>query len=70
MLRFLGVPEPQIDDAVQDVFMVLTRRSEKYRPEASARAWVMGVTTRVAADYRKKRAAVSIAFCVLGGCTD
>ena len=53
-LHYLGVASSAIDDAVQDVFIVVMRRLHTYRPEASLRAWVLAITTRVAADHRKR----------------
>ena len=47
VLRYLGVPEGAVDDAVQDVFMVVMRNQARYRPDASLRAWILGIATRV-----------------------
>jgi RNA polymerase sigma-70 factor (ECF subfamily) len=51
--RALGVPSALIDDAVQEVFIVINRRLCDYRPTASVRSWVFGVVRRVAKDFRR-----------------
>ena len=38
-LAALGVPEPWIDDATQDVFVIVYRRFADYDGRASMRAW-------------------------------
>ncbi len=55
-LRAQGVSEAQVDDAVQDVFLVVHRRLEEFRPDSpggSARAWIFQIVLRVASDYRR-----------------
>lgn len=51
--RALGVSSASIDDAVQEVFIVIHRRLGDYRPEASVRSWVFGIVRRVAKDFRR-----------------
>lgn len=51
-LRRLGVPEANLDDATQDVFLVLHRRMNDLPPDG-ARGWIFGITRRVAADHRR-----------------
>ncbi len=52
-LRRLGIIEAAIDDAVQDVFLVVHSRGG-YRPgAASARTWLGAITIRVAANARR-----------------
>lgn len=52
-LRGLGVPEPQVDDAVQEVFMVVHRRLADYEPRAHIRSWLFGIALRVAKDHKR-----------------
>ncbi len=52
-LRRLGVPEAQVDDAVQEVFMIVHRRLGEFEGRASLRAWVCAIVTRVASDHRR-----------------
>ena len=53
ILRRLGVPNDQLDDAAQDVFIVLHRRLAGLAPEVSLRSWLFGTARRVAADLRR-----------------
>jgi RNA polymerase sigma-70 factor, ECF subfamily len=53
-LRLLGVPESMIEDAVQDVFVVVHRRLPEFRASATATAWIYQIARRVARDYRRK----------------
>jgi RNA polymerase sigma-70 factor, ECF subfamily len=52
-LNRLGVRPAQIDDAIQDVFVVMHRRIADLRPDASPRAFCFAVATRVARGYRR-----------------
>lgn len=54
-LRRLGVPDADIDDVVQDVFVVVHRKLPQFDPQSSLRAWVYGICLRSAATYRKRR---------------
>jgi RNA polymerase sigma-70 factor (ECF subfamily) len=53
-IRVLGVPESLVEDAVQDVFIVVHRRLSDFHPSTSARAWLYQIARRVARDYRRK----------------
>jgi RNA polymerase sigma-70 factor (ECF subfamily) len=55
-LRGLGVPEHAVDDAVQDVFVVVHRRRHAYDGRASLRKWVLGIARNVALKYRERTA--------------
>jgi RNA polymerase sigma-70 factor, ECF subfamily len=52
-LRRLGVPEASIDDAVQDVFVVVHRRLAGFEGRSSLKTWVFGIAMRVARDHRR-----------------
>lgn len=52
-LRRLGVPEHSVEDAAQQVLVVLARRLSEVRPGAE-RAFMVATATRVAADARKQ----------------
>jgi RNA polymerase sigma-70 factor (ECF subfamily) len=54
-LRALGVPEAQLDDAAQDVFLVVYRRLSDFRGESSMRTWLYGIVRNVAANQRRTR---------------
>jgi len=50
----LGVDRADLDDAVQDVFMVVHRRADDFAGRASVTTWIYGITRRVASDYRRR----------------
>ena len=54
--RRLGVPPAVLDDAVQDVFLTAYRRWDDLDCDVSPRAWLYGVTRRVAFRYRRTQA--------------
>jgi RNA polymerase sigma-70 factor, ECF subfamily len=62
-LRRLGVPSDLLDDAVQDVFLVVHRRSAEFGGRSSLKTWIFGIVVRVAKDYRRatRRRAVRVA---------
>jgi RNA polymerase sigma-70 factor, ECF subfamily len=51
-LRRYGVAEASIDDAVQDVFMVVHARFSSFEGRSSLRTWIFGIARRVARDHR------------------
>jgi RNA polymerase sigma-70 factor (ECF subfamily) len=53
LVRHLGVPAPAADDAVQDVFVVVSRRADDYRVGSSLRAWLTTIARYVVRDHRK-----------------
>src|SRR5215510_3749523 len=53
-LRRLGVPEAALDDASQDVFLVLHRRWSDFQRQSSLRTWIYGILLRVASDYTRR----------------
>ncbi len=55
-LRALGVPPEMVDDAAQEVFIVVHRRLQEFDRRGPLRAWLYGVTRRVAHDVRRGRA--------------
>lgn len=52
-LRRLGVMEASLDDAAQEVFLVVHRRFDEFRPGSSPRAWLFAIAQRVASDQRR-----------------
>jgi RNA polymerase sigma-70 factor (ECF subfamily) len=54
VLRRLGVAEASVEDAAQQVLIVLANRLEDVRAGAE-RAFMIATATRVASDFRKKR---------------
>jgi RNA polymerase sigma-70 factor (ECF subfamily) len=51
-LRKLGVPAAELDDACQDVFLVLARRLRDYDSSRPLQNWLAGIARRVAGRYR------------------
>jgi RNA polymerase sigma-70 factor (ECF subfamily) len=52
-LRRLGVPESNIEDAVQDVFLVVHRRLSEFEGRSALKTWLYGIALRVAKDHRR-----------------
>jgi RNA polymerase sigma-70 factor (ECF subfamily) len=49
----LGVREASLDDAVQEIFVVVHRRLADFEGRSSLRTWLFGITLRVARDHRR-----------------
>lgn len=54
VLRRLGVPDELLDDALQEVFIVVHRRLAEFEDRSSVKTWVTGITVRVAQALRRK----------------
>ena len=52
-LGALGVAPSGLDDAVQEVFVVVHRRMREFRGESSVRTWLYGIVRNVAANARR-----------------
>jgi RNA polymerase sigma-70 factor (ECF subfamily) len=52
-LRTLGVPDAGLDDAAQDVFVVVHRRLAGFRGESSLRTWLFGIVRHVASNHQR-----------------
>jgi RNA polymerase sigma-70 factor (ECF subfamily) len=53
-LRRLGVPERALDDAAQDVFIVVHRKLASFEGRSTLRSWLFGIARRVAHDHRRR----------------
>jgi RNA polymerase sigma-70 factor (ECF subfamily) len=53
--RAFGSTPEEVDDVVQDVFIVVQRRFADLKDEALARSWVYGITRRVVSSHRRRR---------------
>jgi len=53
-LRRLGVPDRLLDDAAQDVFIVVHRRLDGFEGRSSIKSWLFGIARRVAHDHRRR----------------
>jgi RNA polymerase sigma-70 factor (ECF subfamily) len=54
-IRRLGVPPESVDDAVQDVFLVVHRRLGEFEGRSSVRTWLFGIVRRIVRDHRPSR---------------
>ena len=54
VLRGMGVPDDQVEDALQDVFVVVHRRLQEFDGRCAVRTWLFAIAYRVACDYRRK----------------
>jgi RNA polymerase sigma-70 factor (ECF subfamily) len=52
--RRMGVYDKALDDAVQDVFVVVHRRLGDFEGRSSIKTWLYGITRRVAKDHRRR----------------
>ncbi len=53
-LARLGVPERDLPDAVQDVFVVVHRKLEEFEGRSRVETWLYGICMRVASDRRRR----------------
>jgi len=54
-LQRLGVPPAQVDDAVQEVFVVVARHIDDYVEGTHSRAWLFAIVARVAGNQRRSQ---------------
>lgn len=50
----MGIPDSAIEDAVQDVFVVVHRRLAEFDGRHSVRTWIFAIAQRVAYEHRRK----------------
>ena len=55
-LRRLGLSEAEVDDAVQDVFLVVHERLPEFEFRASLRTWLFRIAMNVAMSHRRRHA--------------
>jgi RNA polymerase sigma-70 factor, ECF subfamily len=53
-LRRLGVRPAWLDDALQDVFLVVHRRLPDFQQRSTVKTWLFGICLRVASDYTRR----------------
>jgi RNA polymerase sigma-70 factor (ECF subfamily) len=56
-VRRLGIPDAEVDDVVQDVFVVVHRRLGDFEGRSSVRTWLFAIAYRVVRDRRRSVAA-------------
>lgn len=52
-LRRLGVPESDVEDVCQEVFVVVHRKLADFEGRSSLKTWIYGICARTASDYRR-----------------
>src|SRR5579862_7089648 len=57
VLRGLGVTDDRLDDALQDVFVVVHRRLREFEARSSVTTWLYAIARRVASQHRRSAAA-------------
>jgi RNA polymerase sigma-70 factor, ECF subfamily len=55
VLKGMGVAERSLEDAVQDVFVVVHRRLPEFDGRHKVRTWLFEITFRIACEYRRKQ---------------
>ncbi len=55
LLRRLGVPDADLDDATQDVFIIVHRSLDRYEEQNRMRAWLSRIAVREASRHRRMR---------------
>ena len=53
-LRRLGVREADVDDALQEVFVVVHRKRDEFEGRSRLTTWLYGICFRVASDYHRR----------------
>jgi RNA polymerase sigma-70 factor (ECF subfamily) len=53
-MRRLGVPDRLLDDAAQDVFIVVHRRLAEFEGRSTLKSWLFAIARRVAHDHRRR----------------
>lgn len=54
-LRRMGLPAASMDDAAQDVFLVVHRKLAGFQRRSSIKTWLFGIVARVAHDHRRSK---------------
>lgn len=55
VVQRLGVPQANVEDAVQDVFVVAYRKLPEFEGRSSVKTWLTGIAFRVVRNHRDKR---------------
>jgi RNA polymerase sigma-70 factor (ECF subfamily) len=54
--RRLGTPEPNLDDVVQEIFVVAFRRQDEFEGRSSVKTWLYGIVFNVVRAHRRELA--------------
>jgi len=61
-LQRLGVAPAALDDALQDVFLVVHRRIAEFEGRSTLKTWIFGICLRVASDYTRRGRKQAMAY--------
>jgi RNA polymerase sigma-70 factor (ECF subfamily) len=53
VLRRMGVPESDVPDVAQEVFMILRRKMDRVRSQSALRGFIYGIAVREASSHRR-----------------
>jgi RNA polymerase sigma-70 factor (ECF subfamily) len=53
-LRYLGIGDSDVEDAAQEVFVVVHRRRDDFEGRSSLQTWLYGICVRIAMAHRRK----------------
>jgi RNA polymerase sigma-70 factor (ECF subfamily) len=56
VLRRLGVPQADVEDVAQEVFLVVARKLDAYQEQGAMRAWLFSVARQLARNTRRAEA--------------
>lgn len=56
-VRRLGIPPADVDDVVQDVFVIVHRKLPTFEGRAQVRTWILAILRRIVRDRRRSLAA-------------
>ncbi|RLB57110.1 MAG: RNA polymerase subunit sigma [Deltaproteobacteria bacterium] len=54
VLRKLGVPEAEVEDLCQEVFVVVHRKLPEFEGRSALTTWLYGICVRTASDHRRR----------------
>jgi RNA polymerase sigma-70 factor (ECF subfamily) len=52
-LRRLGIPAAHLEDAVQELFIVVHRRISEFAGRSTLKTWLAGIAWRIASEFRR-----------------
>jgi RNA polymerase sigma-70 factor (ECF subfamily) len=55
LLRRLGIPDADLDDLTQEVFIIVHRSLDRYQEQNQMRAWLYRIAVREASRLRRSR---------------
>jgi RNA polymerase sigma-70 factor (ECF subfamily) len=68
--RRMGIPEAQLEDLCQDVFIAVHRRLPDFQGNASLKTWIFGFVVNVVQTHRRTLRRKSVDYRATGGLVD